>query len=116
MKRWYSAHVVMYFRFVEGKQTSFPVYENVLLLSAASEKIAWLKASRLGRAAEDPTSRYGNRKAVLTFAGVRKVIRCEFADRLYDGAEATYSQFRFRTKGEFVRFVRGGAVSGTCVE
>lgn len=40
MTRWYAAHVVMFFKFHDGRQDSFPIYENVMLFEAKEDEEA----------------------------------------------------------------------------
>jgi hypothetical protein len=41
---WYTAHAIMFVRFKEGRQEHYPVWENVLLIRAASEEEAFTRA------------------------------------------------------------------------
>src|SRR5215468_4059584 len=59
---WYAAHIVMVVKLKEGTQRRFPAWENIVLLSAASEAAALAKAEAIGRASEgddDGSFRWG---------------------------------------------------------
>lgn len=111
MKRWYAAHVVMCFRFLESEQDVFPIYEDVLMILAESDEEARKQAAELGIQSEDATSKHDGRKAKLTFVGIRKVISCEFKKLPRNGSEATYSQFTVRTEDDLKRFANGDSVT-----
>lgn len=116
MTRWFSAHVVMYFKFQDGPQELFPIYENVILVQAKDDAEALAKAENAGRQSEDPTCKYDGRAATLTFAGVRKMISCEFSQAPADGEEATYSQFTVKDAAALSLFVAGKPVPVEYVE
>ncbi len=111
MLRWFAAHIVMYFKFHDGRQDCFPIYEDVVLFRAKNPDAARALAEELGKMGDDSTSKHDGRAATLTFAGVRKVISCEFSGSPRSGREATYSQFMVRDKAGLRRFVQGEAVA-----
>lgn len=116
MRRWFAAHVVMYFKFHDGPQNKFPIYENILLFKAKDDEAARALAEKAGKLSEDPTCKYAGRAATLTFAGVRKVISCEFPTLPGNGKEATYSQFTANDEAGLRRFVAGKPVAVEYVE
>lgn len=116
MRRWYAAHVVMYFKFHDGAQDKFPIYENVLLFQAKDADEARDMAETAGKSGEDPTCKFDGRAAALTFAGVRKVISCEFSSSPENDSEATYSQFTVNDEAGLKRFVEGKPVAVEYVE
>jgi hypothetical protein len=77
---WFAAHVVLYIAFKGGRQDSYPVWENVILVEADTEDAGFAKAEVYGREAEGDdrgTLRWGERPASWVFAGVRKLVRCD---------------------------------------
>ncbi len=46
---WYAAHIIQYARFKDGRQDTYPCYENIVLLDAASISSAQEEAARIGR-------------------------------------------------------------------
>jgi Domain of unknown function (DUF4288) len=114
---WYAAHVIMNVEFKDpADQTSYPLWENIVLVEADSDRAAWEQAERLGR--EDETDgtdnfRWNGRPARWKFAGVRKVIECrsdEQDDRPVHGAEVSYSQMSVPDKESLAKLVQGKAV------
>ena len=116
MRRWFAAHVVMYFKFHDGAQGKFPIYENVILFEAKDDEDARAMAEKAGKSSEDSTCKYDGRAATLTFAGVRKVISCEFSSSPESDSEATYSQFTVNDEAGLKRFVNGEPVNVEYVE
>lgn len=111
--RWFAAHIVMMVKIKEQKQDDFPVWENIVLIKAASEAEAYQQAEDLGRKDEGDdggTFRWGKLPAMWVFAGVRKLTECAlFDDRPESGDEITYTEFWFKTKNDVKRFVEGKA-------
>jgi hypothetical protein len=63
---WYAAHIVMAVKFKRGEQNRFPVWENIVLISAESEEEAFAKAEERGRCEEGDdggTFTWGDRPA-----------------------------------------------------
>jgi hypothetical protein len=116
--KWFVAHIVMVVRFADGIQTSYPVWENVVLYMAESHEEVWDKAAATGRQGEGDDSGsmiWDDRPARFEFAGVRKVnevIRVgdsEGAD-ITDGDEVTYSQFVLPDAAALENLVAGDVV------
>ncbi len=77
---WFAAHLIMSVRLKAKQQRRFPVWENIVLIEADSEKQAFQKAERRGRLDEgddDGTLTWGGHPATWVFAGVRKLTSCE---------------------------------------
>jgi hypothetical protein len=93
---WYAAHLIQYFKYREGRQRSFVVWENVVLVRARNAEEACAKAEQIGReeeAIDDDSVRVGGHPAKLVFAGVRKVVLCVDPDRRPgDGTEVSYTE------------------------
>jgi hypothetical protein len=96
MTRWYAAHVIMAVELKDTVQESFPVWENIILIEAASEEEAFEKAERYGRNEEGDDGgsfRWGKKPARWVFAGVRKLTEClSMTDRPGDETELTYNE------------------------
>jgi hypothetical protein len=116
---WYAAHVIMYFKFKDGVQDSFTVYENIFLVEASSTDEGFQKAARFAEADEgdDHASlTCDGRPATRTFAGIRKLVQvdggmADLDDRPVDGAEVTYSVFEVKNEKALKRLVAGKAVT-----
>lgn len=100
---WYAAHIVMFVKLKKpDKQSEFPVWENVVLIKAASEESAFSKAEELGRADEgddDGAFKWDGAPAEWKFAGVRKLTLCEdSSERPHDLTEITYIEMTARSE------------------
>lgn len=108
---WYAAHVVMVVKYSRGPQKQFPVWENIVLVRAASQAQAFAKAEAAGRQAagdDDGSFRWHGRAACWEFAGVRKLVACALAaQRPGDGDELTYSELEFASLSAVENFARG---------
>jgi hypothetical protein len=114
---WYAADAIMYIRFKSGKQETYPIWENVLLINARTPASAWRKAE--ARAKQDEgdsggTFRWGRRPAEWVFAGLRKLVAVshpspEVGPR--DGDEITYSEFKAANAAYLKKLVAGKVVS-----
>ena len=73
---WYTASLIETFVMLDSEQSSFPVYENFILLEAENPEIALEKAKAIGMSvntlAEELTLDY--KPALRVFVGVRKLI------------------------------------------
>ena len=113
----YAAHVILGVRFRDGEQSSFPCYENVLLIDAETDDDALAEAERLGQmeAADDDSFRWDDRPARWEFVGVRKLIECRTPGgddtKAINGTELTYSHFTLASEGDLRRFADGEAVT-----
>jgi hypothetical protein len=111
---WFAAHIVMVVHLKGQKQSRFPVWENVILLSAKSEEEAFVKAEHHGRTDEgddDGSFRWGGKPATWVFAGVRKLTECVSPEyRPDDGTEITFNELEFGSTKEVAAFAAGRAV------
>lgn len=111
---WYAAHAVMYVRFKDDQQESYPFWENILLIEANSDEEALAKATQ--RAKEDEGDSRGTftwlgRPAQWCFAGIRKLTSCEDSDnKPGDGTEITYLEMEVSDEDDFSRFINGEPV------
>ena len=114
---WYAAHVIMNVEFENAAdQSSFPFWDNVVLIEADSEDDAWEKAEARGRDGETDGSdgfRWNDKPARWKFAGVRKLIECrtdDASDRPVHGAEISYSQMSVPDRASLSKIVQGKSV------
>lgn len=109
---WYAAHAVMLFRLKEGEQTEFSVWENIILIQAATPDEAHEKAE--ARAKEDETKyeenglTWDDELAEFKFLGLRKLMQC-FSDEQQpsDGTEVSHNQITFADREQLDKFVAG---------
>jgi hypothetical protein len=112
---WYAAHAIMYFRFRDGKQDYFPVWENVYLIEAPAGIDPLTAAVDRAKRDEDhdSTLQCDDRPAEMVFAGIRKIITVAHEredDTLSAGDELTYAKFLVQSEEEFRRLVSGESV------
>jgi hypothetical protein len=111
MKTWYAAHIVMVVHFTRAKQTTYPAWENIVLIAAASAEDAYRKAEAYGAAEEGDdggTFHWGNRLAQWKFAGIRKLTECRFlADEPCDLGEVTYLDLEFPSQRAVANYIAG---------
>jgi hypothetical protein len=111
---WYAAHLIQYFKYREGRQRSFRVWENIVLVRAGSGDEAFAKAERIGReeeAVDDRSLRIGDRPAKLVFAGVRKIVLCvDPGRRPGDGTEVSYTEMTLPSEEAVCQLARGKSV------
>lgn len=109
---WYAAHLVFYVKLKGKRQTRYPVWENIVLISARSEHEAWDKAEK--RAQEDAcmvpdqTFTWDGVPAEWRFAGIRKLTSClDQHQRPTHGTEVTYLEMELPSKAALMNFVQG---------
>jgi hypothetical protein len=102
VSKWFAAHIIMYVKSKEVRQTAFPVWENIVLLHADTEEEAFAKAETRGHEGEgdeEGSFRWAGKPARWVYGGVRKLTLCQDADRRPgDGTEITYVQMRLRSR------------------
>lgn len=116
---WYAAHTLEYARFDDGNQDRYVIYENILLIKAASIDDARVEAERIARA-ESNTSpvTVDGRSAQIVFAGIRKFVECqdtvtadfERANEPFHpmhGTEVSYSRLIVENGEEFQKLLAG---------
>jgi Domain of unknown function (DUF4288) len=106
---WYAAHIVLYVEKKQQPQDRFPVWENIVLIEAATEDEAFDKAEAIGRDNEgddDGSFRWAGEPARWVFAGVRKLTTCENEEsRPGDGTELTFLQMEVGSREALERLV-----------
>jgi hypothetical protein len=110
----------MYVEFTTENQTTFPVWENIYLINAASEDEAFKKAEIKGRESagdNDGSFQWNNHPARWVFLGVRKLTLCQNPDeRPSDGTELTYLQMRVRSRSALTKLVNSDRVAIELIE
>jgi len=108
---WYAAHIIMAVKYKRGVQRRFPVWENVVLIQAATEAQAFAKAEAIGLrdASDDDGSMYwGGRLARWEFSGIRKLTECALlSERPSDSDEVTYHELEFTSSAAVERYANG---------
>jgi len=96
--KWYAAHLINYFDFLDEPKCNFLAWEDIVLVEANSDDEAEKKAWELGedRIVNDDNTRIDGRMVVQKFLGVRKIIECSPSFDLETGTEISFSQFRIR--------------------
>lgn len=129
---WYAAHLIEYFKAVEGDQDSYLCFENVVLIDADNADLAYEEAERLGRFNAETQNTGGlwlekegqpPRSAQAVFAGVRKLMECQRVPPkippdvpaevpyLLSGSEATYSRFVVEDERAVLALAEGSPVT-----
>jgi hypothetical protein len=112
---WYAAHMIHYFKYRRSRQRSFLVWENIVLIRAATADAAFAKAERLGReeeACDDKTLRVNGHPAKQVFAGVRKLVLCVDPEtRPGDGTEVSYTEMMLPSEKAVQQLAAGEPVT-----
>ena len=107
---WFAAHIVMMVQIKGKRQNRFPVWENIVLIKAKSEKEAFLKAEEHGRdngGDDDGTFRWDGQPADWVFAGVRKLALCvDPSNRPSHGTEITFNEYLLDSKESVEKYAR----------
>lgn len=111
---WFAAHIVTVFRYRNRRQRKYHVWENVVLIEAATSKEAWEKAETIGKAEaahDDPSLTINGIPARLEFAGIRKVVAVDDPqDEIGHGTEVTYNKFNVASKTDLEKLICGEPV------
>jgi len=113
---WYAAHAIMYFKLKQGVQDRIPVWENVYLIEADSEKVAEDLATARAKECEGDsqgTLLLAGKPATLAFAGIRKIVAVSHesdAGQLQSGDEVTYSEFEVDSEAQVRQLISGDSV------
>ena len=113
--KWFAAHIIMVVKLKNGPQKRFPVWENIVLVSAESDDEAFAKTEQYGRKEEgddDCTFRWDGKPARWVFAGVRKLTECAVVgERPDDGTEISYNEMELGSERAIEQFVAGRPTS-----
>lgn len=115
---WYTAHAITYIQLTSQAQSKYHVYENILLIRAASPKEAMRKAAKISEQRCEESRSQGlmsdNMPASMVFAGVRKVVLVEDSDRRPgDGTELTYNEMCLDSPDDVAALAKGRSVRAT---
>jgi hypothetical protein len=92
----------MYVKRAHNPSGRIPVWENIILIKADSEEMAFAKAQERGKqdeGDEDGTFRWDGEPATWVFAGVRKVTLCEDSEKQPgDGCEISYTEMEINSE------------------
>jgi hypothetical protein len=117
---WFAAHLICYFKYREGKQDVFPVWENVYLVEAEDSDSAWEKAEKLAEEMEtdSETLELNDKPAQYVYAGIRKLISVFHWEEgiLKHGDEITYSEFNVFDEKDIQKLVDGEEVKIEYIE
>lgn len=110
---WYAASAIMYVKFKDKNQDTYPVWENVHLIEASIPEKAEEKAIRRAKKDEGDDSdsfAWNQRPATWVFAGIRKLLTVSHPDlgeKELDGAEVSFSEFEVSTEADLNSLVNG---------
>ncbi|HEX5206692.1 MAG TPA: DUF4288 domain-containing protein [Steroidobacteraceae bacterium] len=120
---WYAVSAVLVFRFKEGDQNIWPIWESVYLVSANSPEEAEAKATVLAKQNEgddDGSLTCGDRPATREFMGIRKILTVQSphssTDEPVDGAELTFSDMEVQSESDLQALVAGKPVFVNYIE
>lgn len=123
---WYAASIIICIKLKTGKQESFPVYENVILVEGKTPEEAKQKAIMIGHEEEslDDGLRLDDKPATRYFVGIRKLINISNPVTVDDldetppisGTEITYSLFNLKTLEEVENLAKGAEVNVHYIE
>ena len=128
-KLWCAAHAVYVFELLSGRQRTFTVVENILLIRAGSSKAALAAATRMARREQsnDPTLTVDGKAARQRFFGIRKVVSCAadpfdrtstdgLVKTIRSGVEATYLNYRVEGRRALKQLMSGLEVKAVLEE
>lgn len=117
---WWCAHCVYKFVPVGRKKKTDWIYvwEDVYLVHARSEKLAWARAKKIAKQNEDLSGTMRNGEGTrqkIVLAGIRNLISCSppieirevDEETLRSGTEATYMELIFRNNLELNKYLVG---------
>jgi hypothetical protein len=116
---WYAAHAIVAYRPTEPSKGKIIVYENVILLEAASDEEAEKKARKLAKAStiEGGALKFDGERTIESLMGIRKIISVsnpwpysQEEDRPVEGTEITYSKFSVKDESTLSKLARGEEV------
>src|SRR5437879_6323559 len=119
---WYAAHLIEYFELKEGGQTTYPVWESVLLIKAQSPQHAFDLAKTIGEernSQEDQSWTSDGKAASKVFGGVRRIVECDLDDpdkevanlQPTHGTEVTYVKLEVTNREDLEKLISGKSVN-----
>lgn len=126
---WFAAHAVYVFELIRGRQSTFTIVENILMVRGRSAKEALAAARTVARREEshDPSLTIDGKPARQRLLGIRKVVACA-ADPfdatstdgqvsvMRSGTEATYLTYRVVGRAALKRLLDGKEADVTLEE
>jgi hypothetical protein len=109
----YCAHIVMTVIYKNKKQTNYPTWENIYIISAGSDEEAWRKATQIAHRQEGDSEgsfKWDGSVAKWQFEAIRKLVKCDTPSKqgeFLDGAEITYNEYIFEDKFTLLAFCKG---------
>jgi hypothetical protein len=120
MSLWYAAHILMYVKSKTNADGKIPVWENIVLIKAESEEMAFAKANERGKrdkGDDDGTFTWAGQPAEWVFAGIRKLTLCEDAEkRPGDGTEISYTEMEVYSEDAISDLLEGKPVGVTVTD
>jgi hypothetical protein len=111
---WYAAHLIMAVKLKEQTQLRFPIWENIVLIQAKTEREGFAKAGAHGRqdsGDNDGSFRWDGQPATWVFAGVRKLVQCALmAEQPGDGDEVSYAELELDSYEAVEKLAAGDVV------
>lgn len=115
---WYAAHIIMNVEFKDGKQNILPIWENIILIEAKTEKLAYEIAVTRGKETEGDSSgtfRWEDRPANWVFKGIRKIISCENeTEQPQSGTEISYLEYNVSNLIDLEKLMLGDESINIC--
>jgi hypothetical protein len=113
---WYAAHLLFYVKLKRKRQIRYPIWENVVLISAKDDDDAFAKAEQRAREdacmGPDDSFTWGGEPAVWVFGGIRKLTLCVDSEkRPGHGTEVTYLEWDAPSWQALQKLLRGEPVS-----
>lgn len=116
---WYAASLIETVVVLDGEQSSFPVYENVILLEAKTPSQARSQAKKIGQqeALGEENLELDGKLAKRVFVGVRKLMTIsnpfpmeQDTEPPVSETEITYSEFELATFKDVESLAAGAAI------
>lgn len=116
---WYAASLIETVVVLDGEQSSFPVYENVILLEAKTPSQAHSQAKKIGQqeALGEENLKLDGKLAKRVFVGVRKLMTIsnpfpmeQDTEPPVSETEITYSEFELTTFKDVESLAAGAAI------
>lgn len=114
LTKWYAASVILYLKYQDNVQDSYPVLNKIILIEAETIDQAWEKAEKMALKYEgddNGTLICDGRRATRIFAGLREMISCDDTEeRPTDGTELTFFKVYVDLKEELERLANNEPV------
>ncbi len=113
---WFAVHQIEYFKYRQGKQDVFPVYENIYLFEAENSDEAREKAENFFKEVnfDDKTLTLEDKPAKSINAGIRKIVEITHWDEegiLKSKDEITWNEFNVFDEKDIEKILKGEYVN-----